>query len=56
MEGLSIDELNVSSVVCYADHQSAVGKESAKIGQGKAMKNKWITKGNSGKFVKQVCH
>jgi phenylalanyl-tRNA synthetase alpha chain len=33
--------------------EAAVGKEVAKIGQGKAMRNKWISKKGDG-FVKAV--
>lgn len=34
--------------------KAAVGDESAKIGQGKAFKNKWIGKDATGGFVKLV--
>ena len=37
-----------------ADWQDAVGAESAKFGQGKAFKNKWIVKGENDRLVKQV--
>ena len=43
MEGLSIDELT-----------TAVGRDVAKVGQGRAFKLKWIKKNDSGGFEKNV--
>jgi phenylalanyl-tRNA synthetase alpha chain len=36
------------------ESQGAVGDETAKHGQAKAFRNKWIGKGDNKKFVKQV--
>jgi len=36
------------------DLQAALGAESAKVGQGKAFKNKWIKKRDDGGFVRAV--
>jgi phenylalanyl-tRNA synthetase alpha chain len=45
MEGLSIKEL-----------EEKVGdKNTVKIGQGKAFKSKWITKGKEGRLIATVC-
>ena len=55
MEGLTIEELKVKGAfVCLTDSQGAVGDETAKFGQAKAFRNKWIGKGDNKKFVKQV--
>jgi phenylalanyl-tRNA synthetase alpha chain len=34
--------------------QAALGEDSAKIGQGKAFRNKWIKKRSDGGFVRAV--
>lgn len=55
MEGLTIEELKVKYVfICFTDSQGTVGDETAKFGQAKAFRNKWIGKGDNKKFVKQV--
>jgi len=57
MEGLTIDELKViwnMFLYQFLTRQTAVGDESAKFGQAKAFRNKWIGKGDNKKFVKQV--
>jgi phenylalanyl-tRNA synthetase alpha chain len=38
-----------------ADIQKLVGDDVLKIGQGKALKNKWITKDGAG-FIRAVSH
>lgn len=58
MDGLSLDELKVTSNHFPSQNfnqKSTVGDESAKFGQAKAFRNKWIGKGENKKFVKQVC-
>lgn len=49
--GSSVNELNVWY---QYNSKELLGKDTVKIGQGKAFKNKWIAKNDQGLFIKAV--